>query len=321
DTTFEPNESFFVNLTGPTNATISDNQGTGGVNNDDAEPALSINDVSVSEGNAGTTSAGFTISLSNASSQTITVDYTTADGSAAAGSDYVTTSGTVTFTPGQVSQPISVTVNGDTTFEPNESFFVNLTGPTNATISDNQGTGGVNNDDAEPTISINDVSVSEGNAGTTSAGFTVSLSNASSQTITVDYTTADGSAAAGSDYVTTSGTVTFTPGQVTQPISVTVNGDTTFEPNESFFVNLTGPTNATISDNQGTGGVNNDDAEPTISINDVSVSEGNAGTTSAGFTVSLSNASSQTITVDYTTADGSAAAGSDYVTTSGTVTF
>lgn len=323
DTTFEPNEFFFVNLASPTNATINVGHATGVINNDDAQPiiSLSINDVSVTEGNAGTSAAGFTVSLSNASSDTVTVNYATADGTATAGSDYVSTNSTLTFTPGQLTQPISVTVNGDTTFEPNETFNVNLSGAMNATIGDNQGVGTITNDDAQPTISINDVAVTEGNTGTSTAGFTVSLSNPSSQTITVNYATADGTATAGSDYVTASGTLTFTPSQTSQPISVTISGETTFEPNETFNVNLSVATNSTIADNQGAGTINNDDTQPTISIDDVSVSEGNAGTSSAGFTVSLSNASSQTITVNYATADDTATAGNDYVTASGTVTF
>ena len=322
DTTFEGNEFFLVNLTSPTNATINDNQATGIINNDDLQPTISTNDVSMNEGNTGTSVAGFTASLSNPSSQTITVNYTTAEGTATAGSDYATSSGMLTFTPGQLTQPINVTVNGDTTSETNETFNVNLSGATNATIADNQGVGTINNDDAQPTISINDVSVSEGNVGTTNAGFTVSLSAASGQTITVNYATADGTATmADVDYVNGGGTVTFTPGQMSQPVGVTMNGDTAFEANEAFNVNLSGATNATIADSQGVGTITNDDTQPTISVNDVSVPEGNAGTSSAGFTVSLSNASSQTITVNYATADGTAAAGNEYVSTNGTVTF
>src|SRR4029453_6145616 len=156
----------------------------------------------------------------------------------------------------------------------------------NATISDSQGVGTINNDDAEPTISINDVTVTEGNAGTTTAAFTVSLSNPSSQTISVNYATADVTATAGSDYTSTSGTLTFTPGQVTQPLNVTVIGETAFEPNETFNVNLSLAANAAIADNQGVGTITNDDTQPTISINDVSPNEGNSGTTSATFTVS-----------------------------------
>jgi glucose/arabinose dehydrogenase len=297
DTTFEPNETFFVNLSAPTNATIADGQGVGTINNDDSEPTISINDVTVTEGNSGSTAvATFTVSLSNPSFTGVGVNYTTANGSATAGSDYVTTSGTATFTAGQLTQTINVTINGDTTFEPNETFNVNLSTALNASISDSQGVGTITNDDTQPTISINDVSASEGNAGTSTGTLTVSLSNASSQTITVNYTTADVSAIAGSDYVTTSGTLTFTPGQLTQPINVTLNGDTTFEPNETFNVNLSGASNASIADSQGVATISNDDAQPTISINDVTLTEGNAGTTVATFTVSLSNASSQTIT-------------------------
>ena len=110
--------------------------------------AISINDVSISEGNSGTTTASFTVSLSNASSQTVTVNYATADNTAHAGSDYVNASGTLTFTPGQTSQTISVGINGDVLNEETVSFNVNLTSPTNATISDSQGVGTIVDDDA-----------------------------------------------------------------------------------------------------------------------------------------------------------------------------
>lgn len=321
DTIFEPNETFFLNLTSPANATIGDSQGTGTINNDDAEPTFSINDVSVSEGNSGTKTAGFTVSLSNASSQTITVNYATSGGTATAGDDYVSASGTLTFNPGQTSQPVNVTVNGDTTFETNETFTVNLSTPLSSTIADGQGAGTITNDDSQPAISINDRSVTEGNSGTSTATFAVSLSNASSQTITVNYATADGSATAGSDYTAASGTVTLSAGQTTQSINVTINGDTAFESNETFNVNLSSPGNATISDNQGSGTITNDDTQPTIAINDISINEGNSGTTNAEFTVSLSNASSQTITVNFATANDTATAGNDYMNTTGTVTF
>src|SRR3989442_797822 len=119
------------------------------------------------------------------SSQTITVHYATADNSATvADADYVPASGTVTFAPGSTNQTVTVLVNGDTKFEPTESFFVNLDTPVNATIADSQGVGTIVNDDTQPTISINDVSHNEGNSGTTSYDFTVSLSNPSSQTVT-----------------------------------------------------------------------------------------------------------------------------------------
>jgi Ca2+-binding RTX toxin-like protein len=137
---------------------------------------------------------------------------------------------------------------------------VNLTSATNATIFDGQGKGTIQNDDSQPTISINDVTADEGNAGLTAFGFTVSLSNPSAQTGTVSRQTANGSASAGSDYTALgAATITFNPGETSKPVTVNVNGDTAIEPNETFFVNLSGATNATIADNQGLGTIQNDD--------------------------------------------------------------
>jgi glucose/arabinose dehydrogenase len=220
---------------------------------------IAINDLTITEGNAGTSVANFTVLLSPASAQTVTVQYATANNTAFSGTDYVAANSTVTFTPGQTSQPASVTINGDTTFEPDETFNVNLSNATNATISDSQGVGTISNDDTIPAISINDVSMTEGNEGTTTAAFTVSLSNPSSQTVTVNYATAGNTATSGTDFTAAAGVATITPGLLSQTINVTVVGDTVIEPNETFFVNLTSPSNATISDNQGVGTINNDD--------------------------------------------------------------
>ncbi|MFN8531110.1 MAG: Calx-beta domain-containing protein [Anaerolineae bacterium] len=283
--------------------------------------SLSINDVTLNEGDSGTTSFIFTVSLNNPSGQTVTVDYATADGTAAQPADYTITSGTLTFTPGVTSQQITVAVNGDTTVEGDETFFVNLSNPVNATLSDNQGLGTITNDDAAPpSLSINDVTLNEGDSGTTSFLFTVSLSAASTQTVTVDYATADGTAAQPGDYTSTSGVLTFTPGTTAQQVTVLVNGDTTVEGDETFFVNLSNATNATLSDNQGLGTLTNDDAV-TLSINDVTVTEGNSGTTNAVFTVTLTGSTTFTTTVDYTTNNGTAVQPADYTLTSGVLTF
>jgi hypothetical protein len=109
---------------------------------------LTIEDVSLDEGNSGTTSFVFTVSLLQASRQTVTVDYATADGTAMkAGRDYQKTSGTLTFNPGEVSQTVTVLVNGDTEVEPDETFYVKLSNATNAGISDSQGLGTIQDDD------------------------------------------------------------------------------------------------------------------------------------------------------------------------------
>jgi hypothetical protein len=320
DTLNEPNETFFVNLSGAANALIGDSQGVGNISNDDAVPTLSISDATVVEGNSGTTNAVFTVSLSAVSDQNVVVNFATADGTASAGSDYASTNGSLTFFPGTTAQTISVKVNGDLFTELNETFFVNLTIALNADISDGQGLGTIINDDM-PAASINDVTVTEGNTGTTNAVFTVSLSAAGGQTATINYATADGTALAGSDYFATNGTLTFAPGTVTQTITVRVIGDAVFEANETFFVNLSNPTNATLADSQGVGTISNNDSQPALFINDVAVSEGNSGSINATFTVRLSAFSSQPVTVDFATANGTASAGADYISTNGTVTF
>ena len=321
----ELDETFFVNLANAVNATISDAQGMGTITNDDVFPAVFINNVTVTEGNTGTTPATFTVTLTATSAQTVTVDYATADGTATAPSDYASATGTVTFAPGVVTQTVSILVQGDTVDEVNETFFVNLSNPIGATCTggDCQGQGTITDNDG-PSLFINDVTVTEGNSGTTPATFTVTMSAASGQTVTVNYATADGTATGGTDYNPTSGTLTFAPGVVTQTVTVTVNSDTIDESNETFFVNLSAPTNATCTggDCQGQGTITDDDASPTLSINDVSVVEGNSGTTPAVFTITLTGPTGQTVTVNYATADGTATTPSDYISVATTtVTF
>jgi C1A family cysteine protease len=154
--------------------------------------------------------------------------------------------------------------------------------------------------DSEPTISINDVTVNEGESAT----FTVTLSNPSSAEITVEYTTADGTAIAGEDYISTNGTLTFAAGETSQSITVEGIDDAIYEGEETFNLNLSNPSNATLDDAEGIATITDNDPPPAIAIDDVSVSEGDSGTTTATFTVTLSNPSSETITVEYTTADG-----------------
>ena len=220
---------------------------------------ISINNVTVSEGNTGATNAVFTATLSPASNHTVTVNFSTADNTATAGSDYVTSSGILVFNPGETTKTITVLVNGDTVNEADETFFVNLSSPSNATIADGQGVGTIINDDALPSISINDVSAAEGNTATTNAVFTVTRSSPNGQTVTVHFSTADGTATAGTDYLASNGTLTFNPGETSKTIAIVVIGDTVIEGNESFFVNLTSATNATIADGQGIGTIVDDD--------------------------------------------------------------
>lgn len=325
ETVAEPDERFTVNLSNASGATIADAIGLGIITDDDSggpapNPSIAIANATVTEGNSGTVNAVFTVTLSAPSSSTVTVSYATAPGSAVAPADYTSTSGTLTFNPGETSQQIVVLVQGDTVGEANETFSVNLSGATNATIADGSGLGTITDNDT-PSITIGASTVTEGNTGTVNAVFNVNLSAPSGNTVTVDYTTADGGATAPVDYLSTSGVLTFAPGEVSRQIVVQVVGDIVIEPNETFSVNLSNPTNATIAGSSfGLGTITDDDSR-SISIGNSTVTEGNTGTLNAVFTVTLSASSGNTITVSYATADGSAIAPGDYISVSGTVTF
>ncbi|MFL6213062.1 MAG: ExeM/NucH family extracellular endonuclease [Blastocatellia bacterium] len=227
-------------------------------------PNLTVNDVSLNEGNAGTTSFTFTVSLSApAGPGGVTFDIATADGTATAPGDYTAKSLTSQTIPaGSSTYSFTVLVNGDTTPETNENFFANVTNVTGATVTDGQGQGTIVNDDAAPNLTINDVTLNEGNSGTTTFTFTVNLSSpAPAGGVTFDIATADGTATASSgDYTAKSLTSQTIPaGSSTYTFDVLVNGDTTPETNELFFVNVTNVTNAIVTDGQGQGTINNDD--------------------------------------------------------------
>ena len=320
DTTVESSENFGVLLSNASgNATIADAAGDGTITDDDFV-IQSITDETAAE-SAG--SMTFTVTLDRAptGAEVVTVDYATADGTALAGSDYTATGGTLTFnsTTG-ASLPITVTILDDATVESSENFGVLLSNASgNATIADAAGDGTITDDDFV-VQSITDETAAE-SAG--SMTFTVTLDRAptGAEVVTVDYATADGTALAGSDYTATGGTLTFnsTTG-ASLPITVTILDDATVESSENFGVLLSNASgNATIADAAGDGTITDDDFV-VQSITDETAAE-SAG--SMTFTVTLDRvpAGAEVVTVDYATADGSAAAGCDYTTTIGTLTF
>ncbi|WP_425493489.1 putative Ig domain-containing protein [Marilutibacter chinensis] len=266
DATIEADETVTLTLAAGAGYTIgTPDSATGTILNDDL-PGLTIDDVAFPEGDSGTFSVPFTISLSSpAGPGGVSFDIATADGTATAGSDYIANSlAGQTIPAGSSTYVFNVDVNGDLLNEPTETFFVNVTNVVGAIVVDGQGVGTIANDDAQPSLSIDDVTVVEGNGGTTLATFTVSLSAASGQTVSVDYATADGTAVQPGDYTGTNGTLTFTPGQTTATIAVPVTGETVPEADETFFVDLSGANNATVADGQGVGTISNDDVPVTV---------------------------------------------------------
>jgi len=324
DNVVEGNETFSVNLSNASGAAIGDGQGIGTINNDDSA-SISINDVSINEGNSGTSTAAFSVSLVGAVQGGFTLPVSSLNGSAIAPTDYTAIPGgaSVVF-QGTLNetQTVNVSVIGDTIVEPNETFQVQLGTPSVAGVSVSDGTavGTIVNDDSA-SIAIADVSVTEGTGGSNSAVFTVSLTGEVQGGFTVPVSSVNGSATAGSDYTAIPGgtTLNFTgsSGQ-TRTVTVPIATDAIVEANETFQVSLGAPSvaNVSVSDGTGVGTINNDDTA-TVAINDVSVVEGNSGTTNAVFTVTLTGEVQDGFDLGYSSTDGSATAPTDYVAVAG----
>lgn len=225
-------------------------------------PSVGIGSASMREGNMGTRVLRLAVTLSARSSNSVSVKYAPASGTATAGSDFISASGTVTIPAGSMSRWVSVTIIGDTTTEPTESFRVSLSSSVNATISGPTGTGIITNDDPSSgtQLTIGSVWQPEGDSGLRTVWFPVSLSTASAAPVSVHYATASGTATAGSDFTSTSGTLTVPIGQTTGYVPVTIAGDTTFETSETFKVNISSAVGATLANTTGVGTIVNDDA-------------------------------------------------------------
>jgi len=244
-----------------------------------ADPTVSISDAElVTEGDSGTVTAVFTVTLSGAGVRPLTVKFATLDGTAMAspglgGNDYQSTSGTLTFAVGETTKTVEVLVNDDAIDEDDETFYVRLSDVLNGTIGDDQGVGTIVDNDPPPTVSIGDVQVQERDSGFVTANFTVTLSVASAKTVQVSFATADGSAVVPDDYEAGSGVVTFSPGQLTATVSVNVRGDLLDESDETFTVTLSSEVNATIDDGQGIGTIVDDDTPPVAGDDEATTAE------------------------------------------------
>ncbi|MFA5814863.1 MAG: Calx-beta domain-containing protein [Bacteroidales bacterium] len=285
--------------------------------NNSLQPAISISDATVVEG----TPLNFTVTLSYASGQTITVNYSTADGTATIGdSDYTGISSTsVVFAPGENIKTISVSTTSDNKVELDETMYLNLASSTNATIFDNQGMGTILNDDMA-TLSVDDILITEGSTpGTVNAVFTVTLTNPAQAAITINYATSESTASASSDFTTTSGTLTFNPGVTTQTITVPITSDLIAEPEEAFTVTLSNVSiagqNITIGTTTGTCTITDDDVA-NITLSGFTIAETN-GTQTQRFVATMGTTAGKDIVLTFHTTVGTAIAGSDYTAQAG----
>jgi hypothetical protein len=333
DNKFEANETVLLSLSNPTGGAA-----TGGTNpaltitNDDAPPSFSIDDVTHNEGDAGTTAYVFTITKTGNTALDAGVNFQTADNTATAGTDYQSQTGTLTFLPSDTTKTVTVLVNGDTTIEPDETFSLNLSGASNATISDSQGVGTITNDDMGVSVAVSPSSVLED--GATNLVYTFTRAGNTTSALTANFTVG-GTAAFNSDYTqsgaaafnSSSGTVTFAAGSSTATVTIDPTTDVTVEPDETVILTVTTGTGYNVATpSAATGTITNDDTDVTLSVSPASVSEDGVpnlvytftrnGNTTAALTANFSVAGTATLSTDY--AQSGAAS---FNSTSGTVTF
>ena len=316
----EPNEAVIVTLEHPVNARFQFRYGSDtcpwsgcataccdcGMILDDDEVELSIGDAS---GPENASHLEFEVSLGAQTGNSVTVSYDTSDATAIAGEDYEAASGTLTFQAGTVLRTIPVSPVDDDRAEPTETFVVKLSSPVGATLADAEGIGTITDNDDPPEVSIGDATGAEGE----SAAFEVTLGEASGREVTVAFGTSDGTATGGEDYETVAGILTFAPGDLARAVPVELKLDGKDEPDETFTVELSSASNATLGTAVGTGTIGDADDPPALSVGATSGVEGST----AGFAVVLDAASDFEIEVDYATSDGTAVAGEDYDAASG----
>ena len=321
-------ETAILTLTAGSNYTLGTAKtATINITDNDLQPTISINDVTVTEGNSGTTSATFTVTLSNPSSQAITVNYATADGTATlADLDYANTTGVLSFAAGETSKTVTVLVNGDTKSENPENFTLNLTNPTNATIADNQGLATISNEDPPViTVAATDASAAETATGVTAnpGTFTLTRTGDLSQAITVNYTLA-GTATNGTDYTNLPLTANLVAGASTALVTVTPTDDTLVEATENVILTLTTGTgyNLGTTINATVNLADNETPVVTIAATDASAAETGTGVTAnpGTFTLTRLGNLASALTVNYTVT-GSATNGTDYTNIPLSATF
>lgn len=275
-------------------------------------PSFSVSDVTAGEG----ATLVFTVTKAGSTSSPLNVDVATADGNAVAGTDYTSTSATLTFAAADTSKTVSVPTAGNGIVDGIRKFYLNLTNPSGGSaLSDAQGLGTISDDEVAvvPSFSVADVSATEGNSLT----FTVAKTGLTNLAYTIDVETGSGTAKLGSDYIATSDTLTFGPSDTQKTVTVSTAADTAPENNETFAVNLRRPSGgATMTDGAAVGTILNDDGTG-ISITNAAGTEGDV----IGVTVTRVGDTSGTITVNWATANGSATAPTDYTSGSGTLTF
>ncbi|HEV7238698.1 MAG TPA: Calx-beta domain-containing protein [Thermoanaerobaculia bacterium] len=268
DTLSEEVETFRVDLSNPTNAILTPEPfATGSIHDDDsptATPAANVDHATVQEGQSGTTILPVRVWLDRSPVAPVELEYETENLSALAGSDYVSTTGTLKFAAGETEKFISVPVNGDTVVETNETLMVKISAVSGVLVGQAEAACIIANDDSVsiPIVFVRDASIVEGNSGTKYLSVRVELSASSTVPVQVVYATAGGTAQSGADFHSASGTLNFGSGAKVLTITVPIIADAKYEHDETFFVNVITTAGATVGDGSATCTITNDDPAP-----------------------------------------------------------
>ena len=288
---------------------------------DDEKPGLSIADAGVAESDSEVT---FTVTMSDASREEVTLSYTTQDDTATAGADYTTASGTLTLAVGETSGTLTVPVLADSLDEDDESFLVVLSDPSGASFANAVAIGTITDDDALPTLAFeNPTAVLSGpEGGTISSAVLLSPASGREVRVSLDAVIPSGTAIRGLDYAAAA-TLVFAAGETRQTFSISLYEDARNEVDETFTIRLHSARNAEVSSSAGTvaGTIVDNDALPSLSIEDARMKESRFGPRTMIFRVRMSETSGRAVTVDYFTSSGTASSGNDYRQQNNTLVF
>jgi len=336
DTVIEADEDFLLTLSNVSGAVLVFDNVVGTILDDDntvipSTPRLTLSSIAIQEGNAGdVTSIPFTLNLSEVLASNLNLSYEIVEGSATSSVDYSANNGTATIAAGSLSTTINIDILGDDDIESDETFYVVFASvPNSIEMVNQQVTGRILDDDdtvaAPIKVFADNARIDEGDSGVKDLVFSIVLSEAASDSISIDYNTLDASALSLDDFTEVSGTLVFNPGVTELTVSVPINGDVIVEADEAFSLllsNLVSNATVILADASAEGLIISDDPFTRLTLNDAGIEEGDAGNTALVFDVTLSDAAGDDVTVDFQTIDATATvADNDYVPTSGTLTI
>lgn len=311
DNVFEGNESLRLVLSNPSaGATVgSVNPHRFTIGSDDPQPTISLDNggCTVTEGNSGNRSCNFVLRLSNPSYLQVYFRTSAAGRSASENADFTPhTEIERSIDSGQTSVVVAVPVLGDLVDEDNESFNFSVRLIGNAAPGELNGTGTILDDDAAPTLSVDNggCSLTEGNAGSANCGFVLRLSAPSSRLVRASTALANGSATQGRDFGGIAPYYDFPPGSTSVTVNVPVIADDRYEYDETYTLQVSNVMNATPASLSGSGNILNDDAAPGYTLSPCAEAEGDDGLTPCVIRASLAQAAERPLHFAYWSESG-----------------